>query len=294
MPWLGEWAAQWTLPAMSAAFVIFAVIETHHPRDDATAAGHRWVTNFGLFGSVLVCAAVFAPHRLAGVFLAGWDGGPLALLSRNANPWLVLTVNLILLDALSYALHRLQHLRPFWRFHAVHHADEHVDLTTGLRHHPGEALVNAAVGAVVLTILGLPPWAAAAYGMLAPVFDMWTHVNFALPSKLERVLSAVIVTPGVHRIHHSDDPADYGANFGGILTVWDRIFRTWRPPTQARLRFGVGTPGRSGYFSALVAPFRSQQNRIEPALQPFLTEGKHGPDSPARVGFTRTTSGIAQ
>lgn len=265
MPWLVEWAAAWTLPAMSAAFVVLAVLETHRPRDSATAAGLRWVTNFCLFGAVLACAAVFAPSRLVGVILDGWDGGPLALLARNCNPWLVLAVDLVLLDALSYALHRMQHLRPFWRFHAVHHADEQVDLTTGLRHHPGEALVNAAVGGIVLTILGLPPWAAAAYGMLAPVFDMWTHVNLALPPTLERMLSAVIVTPGVHRIHHSDDPGNYGANFGGILTIWDRICFTWRPPIQARLRFGLGTAGPQGVFHSLIIPFRLTPRRVEVA-----------------------------
>ena len=267
VPGAGEWAAAWTLPAMSAAFVVLAAMETRSPRDGGTAAGLRWVTNFGLFGAVLGCVAVFAPHRLAGLLLGGWSGGPLALLGQHASPWLVLAVSLLLLDALSYALHRLQHLRPLWRFHAVHHADEQVDLTTGLRHHPGEALVNAAIGGVVLTLLGLPPWAAAAYGMLAPIFDMWTHVNFALPPRLERMLSAVIVTPGVHRIHHSDDPADYGANFGGILTIWDRIFSTWRPPTQSWLRFGLGTSGLPGLLQALIAPFWLPQKQVEPDRQ---------------------------
>ena len=256
MPGLSVWAAAWTVPAMAAAFVVLAALETHRPHNSDTGAGLRWVTNFCLFGSVLACAVVFAPHRLIGMMVGGWDGGPLATLARNANPWLVLAIDLILLDALSYALHRMQHLRPFWRFHAVHHTDEQVDLTTGLRHHPGEALVNTVIGGVVLTVLGLPPWAAAAYGMLAPIFDMWTHVNFALPPVLERVLSAVIVTPGVHRIHHSDDPADHGANFGGILTIWDRLFTTWRPPTEGKLRFGLGTAGSQGVLQALTAPFR--------------------------------------
>ena len=252
---------------MSAAFVLLAAGETHCPRDSGTAAGLRWTTNFCLFGAVLGCMAVFAPHRLAGLVFGGWSGGPLAVMAQHATPWLVLVVSLILLDALSYGLHRLQHIYPFWLFHAVHHADEQVDLTTGLRHHPGEALVNAAIGGIVLTLLGLPPWAAAAYGMLAPVFDMWTHVNVALPPRLERTLSAVIVTPGVHRIHHSEDPADYGANFGGILTIWDRVFSTWRPANQTRLRFGLGKAGPPGVFHALIAPFRLPNKQAEPARQ---------------------------
>lgn len=272
MPWLVEWAAAWTLPAMSAAFVVLAVLETHRPRDSATAAGLRWATNFCLFGAVFACVAAFDRYHLVGMALGGWDGGPLALLARSSNPWLVLIVSLILLDALSYVLHRMQHLRPFWRFHAVHHADEQVDLTTGLRHHPGEALVNAAIGGVVLTLLGLPPWAAAVYSMVAPIFDMWSHVNFALPPGLERVLSAVIVTPGVHRIHHSDDPADHGANFGGMLTVWDRICSTWRPPTQSRIRFGLGAAGPQGVFQSLIAPFRLPPRRVELTRQQPLAE----------------------
>ena len=267
MPVWDEWAVAWTYPAMAAAFVVLAAMETHQPRDRQTAAGLRWVTNFFLFGTGISCVAVLAPYHLVGLLLSGWSGGPLAVLTQYASPWLVLAVNLILLDALSYALHRLQHLHPFWRFHAVHHADEQVDLTTGLRHHPGEALINAAVGGAVLILLGLPPWAVAVYGMLAPVFDMWTHVNFALPPRLERILSAAIVTPGVHRIHHSDDPAHYGANFGGILTIWDRIFSTWRPPTQARLRFGLGTAVSPGVLHALIDPFRLPQKQVEPARQ---------------------------
>ena len=278
---------------MAAAFVVLAVLETHRPRDSATAAGLRWVTNFCLFGAVLACIAFFAPYRLVGVMLGGWDGGPLALLSRSCSPWLVLAVSLVLLDALSYALHRMQHLGPFWRFHAVHHADEQVDLTTGLRHHPGEALVNAAVGGVVLTILGLPGWAAAVYGMISPIFDMWTHVNVALPPSVERVLSAAIVTPGVHRIHHSDDPAHYGANFGGMLTVWDRLCSTWRPPTQARLRFGVGAAGPQGVLRSLMGPFGLWPQRAGSARQHAVAEGPAGQRPKAEQPTARLTGGAA-
>ncbi len=239
---------------MAVAFVVLAALETHRPRDRGTAAGWRWVTNFVLFGAVLGSIALFAHSRLRDLLLGGWDGGLLAILTRNASPWLVLLISLVVLDALSYALHRMQHRRPFWRFHAVHHADAEVDLTTGLRHHPGEVLANAAVGGVVLAVLGLPPWAVAAYGMLAPIFDMWTHVNVALPPALERVLATVIVTPGVHRIHHSDDPANFGSNFGGMFTIWDRVLKTWRPPTQAQLRFGLGAASPSGVVHSLLGP----------------------------------------
>lgn len=267
MPWLSEWAVAGALPALAVAFVVLAMLETHRPRDSGTAAGLRWVTNFALYIAVFVWSAVFAPDGLDRVLLNGWGSGPLAVLTRNANPWLTLILSLIMLDGLSYGLHRMQHLRLFWRFHAVHHADEEIDLTTGLRHHPGEAFGNAIVGGAVLAVLGLPVWTLAVYGMVVPIFDMWTHVNLSIPPALERALSTVIVTPGAHRVHHSDEPADFGTNFGGILTIWDRLFSTWRSPTSAPLRFGLGPAYPPGVLPALLGPFGYAPRRLEKTPQ---------------------------
>lgn len=256
MPALGALAGSWTAAAGLAAFVVLALLETHRPRDVGTEAGSRWVTNVVLYGCVAVALALLAPQHWAEVVLRGWSGGPLAGVARRFGDGAMLAAGLLAMDALTYGLHRMQHLRLFWPLHAIHHADTQVDVTTGLRHHPGEALVNGIVGAALLIVLGLPPWVAPIYGLIAVVWAVWSHANVALPPRLERVLSALVVTPGLHRVHHSTDAAHYGTNFGEILTVWDRLFGTWRPPSAEPLRFGVPGVGTQGLAQALAAPFR--------------------------------------
>ncbi len=256
MPALGALAGSWTAAAGLAAFLVLAVLETHRPWDVGTAAGSRWVTNLVLYGAVVGLLALVAPQHWAGVILEGWDSGPLAWVAGHCGAWAVLAAGLLLMDALAYGLHRMQHLRLFWPLHAIHHADAQVDVTTGLRHHPGEALVNGLVGAALLAVLGLPPWVATVYGLAAIVWDVWSHANVALPPRLERTLSALVVTPGLHRIHHSQDPAHFGTNFGGVLTLWDRLFGTWRPQSAEALRFGVPGAGTQGLAQSLAAPFR--------------------------------------
>ncbi|HEY0418802.1 MAG TPA: sterol desaturase family protein [Acetobacteraceae bacterium] len=256
MPGLGEQAAAWTLPAAAVVFLLLAVLETHRPRQDAAAFGNRWLTNLSLYGLIVGVGFLAAPQHLIDAVLRGWDMGPLAWLQRHGGPWLVLAAGLLLLDGLSYALHRMQHLAPLWRFHAVHHADTTLDATTGLRHHPGEYLVNAAVGGVVLALAGLPVWVVPVYGLVAVLSDLFTHANIALPPRLERALAAVVVTPGLHRIHHSVDEAHFNSNFGSVLTVWDRAFGTWRPAGPEALRFGVPGSGEQDFVRALLAPFR--------------------------------------
>ena len=255
MPWLGEAAAAWSLAAVVAAFVLLGILEAHGPARAGRGAGARWLTNLMLYAATIGTAAVLVPERPAELLLAGWSAGPLAWAGQHGGPWVVLGAGLLLLDALAYALHRMQHLHPFWRLHAVHHADTQVDVTTGFRHHPGEALVNVLIGAFILVLAGLPPWVAPVYGLLIAVWDVWSHADIVLPPRLERALSALVVTPGLHRVHHSDDPAHYGTNFGGVLTVWDRLFGTWRPAGTEKLRFGVPGTGEQGLAQALAAPF---------------------------------------
>jgi sterol desaturase/sphingolipid hydroxylase (fatty acid hydroxylase superfamily) len=255
MPAWGDMVARWSLPAAGVAFFIVTVLEAQRPRDAVAQAGSRWATNFTLYAAIFALGLLVAPHRLIAWLLAGWDGGPMAWIGRGAGPWAELAAGLLVLDALAYALHRMQHGAWFWRFHAVHHADTMVDATTGLRHHPGEYLINAVVGGLVLGAAGLAPWIASLYALLAILSDLWSHANLALPRRMERALGWVIVTPGVHRLHHSDQPEHFNANFGAVLTVWDRLFRTWRPATEKRLRFGVRGTAAQGLLAALRAPF---------------------------------------
>jgi sterol desaturase/sphingolipid hydroxylase (fatty acid hydroxylase superfamily) len=154
-----------------------------------------------------------------------------------------LVVAIIGLDALAYAQHRLLHrVDILWRFHAVHHSDPEVDVTTTFRHHPVEAIFNGAlIGGVVLAI-GFSPAEIAAYTWVSFVVELVAHANLALPSWFGAIFARLIVTPEFHRLHHSRAKAEANANFGQAFSIWDTLFGTARdrsPEDLRRLEFGL-------------------------------------------------------
>jgi len=188
---------------------------------------------------------------------------PFAWLQDVAGAGAALVAGLIALDLFAYVSHRLHHrIHLLWRLHAVHHADIVVDASTGLRHHPGEAVSAALLGGAVFGLLGLPAWmlATGATAMLA--WALVQHADPAWPAALERTASAVLLTPGLHRMHHSEDARHHGANFGTVLSLWDRLFGTYLPPEQAPLRYGIGPAGNgaAGLAEALMLPLRLKRD----------------------------------
>ena len=154
-----------------------------------------------------------------------------------------LVVAIIGLDALAYAQHRLLHrVDILWRFHAVHHSDPEVDVTTTFRHHPVEAIFNGAlIGGVVLAI-GFSPAEIAAYTWVSFVVELVAHANLALPSWFGAIFGRLIVTPEFHRLHHSRAKAEANANFGQAFSIWDTLFGTARDRSAEdprRLEFGL-------------------------------------------------------
>jgi sterol desaturase/sphingolipid hydroxylase (fatty acid hydroxylase superfamily) len=166
-----------------------------------------------------------------------------------ANAGLSFVTGFLLLDLMRYTVHRCEHVVPlFWRFHALHHSDPDLDVTTSVRHHPVESLAAQTVYWVVAILLNIPAFvvlthAVAAFGMAA-----FQHGNIRLPERIERWLQPVLVTTDMHRIHHSVVHAQANANFGAVLSVWDRLFGTYDGITRAeheRIVFGVhGLPRR--------------------------------------------------
>lgn len=158
-------------------------------------------------------------------------------------------IAIIGLDALAYAQHRLLHrVDILWRFHAVHHSDPEVDVTTTFRHHPVEAIFNGVlIGSVVLAI-GFSPAEIAAYTWVSFVVELVAHANIALPSWCSTLLGRLIVTPEFHHLHHSRANAEANANFGQAFSIWDTLFATARarsPQDLRQLEFGLdGFRGR--------------------------------------------------
>jgi len=233
------------LPAlvMLALLTSVAAIELVRPlraRSDATS--RRWVGNFSLCfisNGVVVLPTITA---FAAAFISQLDHRSL-LDSLGIPSTMRIVLAIFALDALAYAQHRVLHRIDFlWRFHAVHHSDPEVDVTTTFRHHPVEAIFNAAViGGVVLAI-GFSPVEIAAYTWVSFVVELVAHANFALPRRLEAFLGGFLVTPEFHHLHHSRAIAEASGNFGQALSLWDRLFGTATDRSaeeRNRLEFGL-------------------------------------------------------
>jgi len=160
-----------------------------------------------------------------------------------ANTGLSLVAGFLLLDLLRYLLHRCEHAVPiFWRFHALHHSDPDVDVTTSVRHHPLEYLLASAVYWLAVILLDIPTVVVLSHGLA--VFGMASvqHGNIRLPERLERWLQPMLVTIDMHRIHHSVVFEQANSNYGAVLSVWDRLFGTYTSISRAqheRIVFGV-------------------------------------------------------
>jgi sterol desaturase/sphingolipid hydroxylase (fatty acid hydroxylase superfamily) len=224
-------------------FATLAAAELVRPlRKRSGSTPRRWVGNLSL--CVLTNGVFVVPTITA--FAA-------AFVSQSAQKGLFdafglpsamrFVVAIIGLDALAYAQHRLLHrVDVLWRFHAVHHSDPEVDVTTTFRHHPIEAIFNGAlIGGVVLAI-GFSPAEIAAYTWVSFVVELAAHANLALPPRFGAILGRMIVTPEFHHVHHSRTNAEANANFGQAFSIWDKLFGTARarsPEDPCRLEFGL-------------------------------------------------------
>src|SRR6516164_7432654 len=201
----------------------------------------------GLLTTVATAEMVRPLRARSGTTSRRWVGNlSLCILSNGVfvlPSTMRLVVAIVGLDALAYLQHRLLHrVDLLWRFHAVHHSDPEVDVSTTFRHHPVEAMFNGTlIGGVVLAI-GFSPIQIVAYTWVSFVVELVAHANFALPSRVGKIIGKLIVTPEFHHLHHSRANAEANANFGQAFSVWDALFGTARarsPEEQRRLEFGL-------------------------------------------------------
>lgn len=184
------------------------------------------------------------------------------------NPTVVFAASFLLLDFLSYLLHVVfHHVALFWRVHAVHHADEHVTAVSGILHHPVEVLLSTILLLFFTVVLGIPVLVFVIYGACMAVHSAITHADMALPRGLDRALRWLIVTPDVHRTHHSIQLREGNSNFGQMFTIWDRLFGTYvdQPAaTEAMLVMGLPDSEKPRAFSVaglLLHPFLWRRRR---------------------------------
>ncbi len=211
-------------------FSVVAVGELILPRRALiTSKASRWITNIAItiinsallrliFGAAAILIAVHASQN-------GWG-----LFNNIHLPyWLTVAVSVIALDFVIYLQHVIFHAVPaFWRLHMMHHADLDFDVTTGSRFHPIEILLSMLIKIAAVVVLGAPALAVLIFEILLNATSMFNHGNIRLPLQLDRLLRLFVVTPDMHRVHHSVFPAETNSNFGFNMPWWDRLMGTYR------------------------------------------------------------------
>jgi len=216
-------------------------LERLAPRRPDTVSAARWRTNLGMTALNLVSLG-FLPVTLLGA--AAWaEARGLGVLPRIGLPLAATVVATLLVRAfISFFTHWLMHMVPaLWRVHRVHHLDTALDVTSTVRVHPVEFALNGLIGAPIVVVFGLSPWMLMAYELVDVVVTLWSHANLRIPAGLDRVLRYVIVTPDLHRVHHSTRREETNSNYGAVFPVWDLVFGTFHPePAEGHLGMRIG------------------------------------------------------
>jgi sterol desaturase/sphingolipid hydroxylase (fatty acid hydroxylase superfamily) len=222
---------------------LFVGLEFFAPQFQASQRGRRWPTNFGLG---LINMALIPLVPISALWASVWaQHNGIGLLNLLGSSWWLLAaiITIAIQSFVSYATHLLFHKTPWlWRLHRVHHFDNVVDVSTGLRNHPVELLPSLLINVSVAVAFGLLPWALIAYGTADVLFALYTHANIMLPTTLDRRLRLVLVTPRIHAVHHSAHKPETDSNYGGVFTIWDRLFGTYcdlRADCPETIQFGL-------------------------------------------------------
>ncbi len=236
----------------------------------------RWPRNLGIN-----FAAAFLVNMVNSVMVrflvpisAGWaalwaSSHGVGLMNWLEMPYvLALVFSIVALDLLIYGQHVLFHWQPWlWRLHMIHHVDQELDASSGIRFHPVEILISLVIKSVAVVFLGAPFLAVVIFEIVLNLSAMFNHGNIRLPQGMDRVLRWVIVTPDMHRVHHSVTPKETHSNFGFNLSLWDKVFGTYRAqPEAGHEKMLLGLPGyedikKTGLGWMLVKPFRGRVER---------------------------------
>ncbi len=203
--------------------VLWEVLATRR----ANISRQRWSSNFGIFlinSALLVVVPMSALE--ASLLSLNYKFGLFIWLKISLWPSMILT--LLILDMAIYWQHRLLHMfSPLWRIHRMHHTDTGFDVTTALRFHPIEILLSVLIKAVVIILLGAPILAVIAFEIILNSAAMFNHSNIRIPQWLDKYLRYLVVTPDMHRVHHSVDKEEHNFNYGFFLSCWDRLFASY-------------------------------------------------------------------
>ena len=249
-----------------AAFLLLCtsigLAEQFTPRR-TSAIRSRWFTNLALLGIDTLIPRLINATSLVGIAMVArrHSLGILPHLGLNDSAQIVLFI--VAMDLALYWQHRILHIVPIlWRVHSVHHADNEFDLTTGVRFHPLEAMFSLAFKAIMVILCGAPVVATLFFEVLLNAASLFNHSNIRLATILDRALRSFVVTPDMHRIHHSAHSAERERNFGFFTSVWDRLFGTYQAEPRLPhafmplgLKQASGSAQNSGLWAQLCVPF---------------------------------------
>jgi sterol desaturase/sphingolipid hydroxylase (fatty acid hydroxylase superfamily) len=258
------------LTAFLLVFVLMAIWEYFSAKRKLTQSKtNRWANNIALvvFNSLLLKLVI--PFMALDMALIA-EKQHIGLISMidsiiDLSYPMKIFLGVVLLDLVIYWQHVLSHRIPlFWKLHKVHHSDPDIDVTTGSRFHPLEIIISMGVKVLAVWALGVPYYGVIAFEIVLNGMAMFNHSNINLPVTFDRILRKLIITPDIHRIHHSTNPSELNKNYGFNLCLWDRIFKTFQEqPKIDHLEMKIGlnefeNDPQISLFQLILMPFKSK------------------------------------
>lgn len=265
------------LAAFAAVLALMALWEVLAPRRArAIPRRGRWPANIGIVVLNTALVRLLLPTAAVGVALSaeahGWG-----LFNHYAMPsWAAILGGIVLLDLVIYLQHVMFHAVPaLWRLHRMHHADLDIDVTTGARFHPVEIVLSMLIKFAAISALGVPAAAVVLFEVVLNATSMFNHANARIAPAIERALRWLVVTPDMHRVHHSIERDETDSNFGFNLSLWDRLFGTYRAqPRAGHEAMTIGIPDFrspaqcSRLLGMLAIPFHADRRLPRRVLEP--------------------------
>lgn len=259
------------LLAFATIFLVVGFVEWKYPfRVHSCRKGFRWLNNFCILLVDSVALRLLLPILAVGVaeHVYAEQGGLFGVL--NLPWWLAAPIGFLLLDLAIYIQHWASHKIPMlWRLHRMHHTDLDFDISTALRFHPIEIVASMIYKIALVWSLGIHPVVVLVFEIVLNGTALFNHANFSIPAKIERVIRWFLVTPDMHRIHHSIRPKETNSNYGFNFPWWDRLFGTYTaqphdPPQTMPIGLDI---------------FRQESDSALPKLiiQPFVTPKSNSP-----------------
>jgi len=261
------------LLAFAGIFAAMAAWEVLAPRrEQKLARGMRWPSNIGVVVVDTILVRLVFPTTAVGLALLA-EAREWGLFHALGLPmWASVPLAVIALDLAIYLQHVLFHAVPaLWRLHRMHHADQEIDVTTGARFHPIEILLSMGIKLGVVAALGAPAVAVLLFEVLLNATSMFNHSNVQMPVRLDCVLRWIVVTPDMHRVHHSIIARETNSNFGFNLPWWDRLFGTYRDQPAAG-------------HEAMTIGIEQFRNPVEQRLDRMLTQPFRDDDTTYALG----------